>query len=304
MLENNKGVVKEGLLASGLFFLLLAALIVPVVNLAAIWFLPLPFFILRVKQRLTAFILPVVLIGLFLYLFPTPALLFLSLFALLVGLTMGHFYAQKTSAGTDVVLSGLVAGLIGAWGILLAGQYWFHMIDGLRKVWEELWSDTSRTLETAGVLPADFIIPPVESFIPVMLLFVLIPMSLLNFWVGQRWLQRLQFPGKYLPAFREWRLPRPIFFFYVAVLVMTLLMGEDENNTTISLLFGVMWVLQILFLIQAFSFLSFLLHRYQKSNAWLILVFLLSMTPLSMILQLLGMLDAGTGLRERIAQEK
>lgn len=304
MSENNKGVVTEGLLATGLFFLLLAALIVPVVNLAAIWFLPLPFLILKVKQRLTAFILPVLFIGLFLYIFPSPALVFLSLFALLVGLTMGYFYAQKTTAGTDVVLSGLVAGLIGAWGILLAGQYWFRMIDGLRKAWEAEWAYTKRTLETAGVLPSDFTIPPIESFIPVLLLFVLVPMSLLNFWVGRRWLQRFQFPGKYLPAFREWRLPRPIFFFYVAILALTFFVGGEENNTTVSLLLGVMWVLQILFLIQAFSFLSFLLHRYQKSNAWLILPFFMAMTPFAVVLQILGMVDAGTSLRERITRKE
>ncbi|SEM82798.1 DUF2232 domain-containing protein [Lihuaxuella thermophila] len=300
MTENNIGVVKEGLLATGLFFLLLAALTVPVVNLAAIWFLPLPFLILKAKQRLLAFILPVLFIGIILYLFPSPALAFLSLFALVVGLTMGHFYARETASGTDVVLSGLVAGLIGVWAILFAGQYWFGMIDGLRKSWEAEWAYTKRMLETAGVLPADFTIPPIESFIPVLLLFLLIPMALLNFWVGRRWLQRFQFPGKYLPAFREWRLPRPFFFFYVVMLALSLFM--EANPSTLSILLGVLWVLQTLFLIQAFSFLSFFLHHYHKSNAWLILAFLILMTRFSVILQLLGMLDAGTRLREKIKQ--
>ncbi|MBA4494090.1 DUF2232 domain-containing protein [Paenactinomyces guangxiensis] len=296
MSEHIREVVKDSLLCVGLFFLLLASLSIPLINLGTLWFLPLPFLILTAKQRLTAMVPVILLLGVLISIFSGYTHAPVTLFAVFIGLVMGYLYHRKNTSGTDVVLGGFVAGLVVSWAILLAGQYFFQLMDRLRKIWETEWN----LFKTAGLFPEGFSVPPVETFIPVLLLVVLFPMALLNFLVARRWLMRNQFPGKYFPPFRDWRLPRPLFYFYFVSLFISWFLEGDEKSSLLFLLIGILWVLQILFLVQGFAFAAFLLHHWKKSNAWLILVFLVAMSPLSVIVHLLGIVDTGSRLRERI----
>lgn len=303
MSQQNKEVVKDGLLYAGLFLLLLASLNIPIIGLITIWFLPLPFLILKVKQRWIAFV-PFLLVFGVLFWF-IPMLLFACLIsALIVGTVMGYLYRQETTSGTDVVLGGFVAGLIGSWGIIIAGQFEFGMMDLMEKSWQQVWLNMEQTFALEGI-PTDMPVPPLNSFIPVLLISFLVPMVLLNYWIGNKWLGRTGFPGKYFPAFHNWRLPRIFFYAFLICFLSMLLFGDDKGNNTQALVLGIMWALSFLFIVQGISFVSFLLHHYRKSKAWLILLVPFALSPLSFVIQLLGMLDTGSRVREiMMAREK
>jgi uncharacterized protein YybS (DUF2232 family) len=296
--QHTKEVVKDSLMATGLFLLLLTSLQVPVLNILTFWFLPLPFLILSAKQRWSTAISIAVLFELLFLNLSIPARSFLIGFALVIGIVMGYLYRQSNSTGTDVVLGGLVAGLVSSWFFLLVGQFLFHMMDHLKLAWRE----AQQILEMTRALPANFSIPPIETFIPVFIFFAIVPVAFLNFVVGRWWLTRAKFPGKYFPPFHSWRLPRVFFIFYSLLLVATLFL-EEGKNVAVYLIFGVLWVLQIIFMIQGFSLIAFLLYHWKKSKGWMILVIAVAVfTPF--IFQILGILDTGSKLRERIIQKR
>lgn len=300
MSQRFKGMVTDSLLYSGLFLLLLFSITIPFLHLITIWMLPLPFFIYRVKHEGAAMALPVIYFGVLFLLFPLAIFVFFFLFAWFVGWVMGTVYRLNQAKGTDVVLGGIVSGAVALLAILVLGERFFGILKAFRGVWQQEMARTMQLMEEAGMGKIAF--PPVEAFIPVCMLLFLIPLSLITFFAARRWLTRLGYPVKSLPPFYEWRLPRVFVTFYVILLLVEMVrwvMGEVSTNATWSL--SIWWVLEFLFLIQGFAFVSFVLRLYRKSQAWLVLLLVLSI-PAAILISIIGMLDAALDIRNRLAE--
>jgi hypothetical protein len=217
---------------------------------------------------------------------------------------MGTLYRRDGTTGTDVALGGLAAGVVASWGVLAGGQFAYHALDVLQRAWEKEWLLTTRVMNTAGVTAGQVPPPPVELLVLFGLLFFLIPVVLLNLTAARFILTRWGFPGKFLPPFYEWRLPRPFFHAYLLALLADLLLSVNTTEGWNVWVSGLIWMLQGLFTIQGLAFIRFVLHHRNKHGAWLLAPLFLLFTPLAFLLALVGCIDTGTRLRDQIARKR
>jgi uncharacterized protein YybS (DUF2232 family) len=168
----------------------------------------------------------------------------------------------------------------------------------LKKYWQQQSEQTIQIMKQAGM--GEFILPSIEAFIPIFMFLFLIPLTLVTFFVARYWLSRINVPVKTLPPFRKWRLPKLFVGFYLILLAFQLVqMLSGQGMLNHPWIISIWWILEFLFIIQGFAFASFILHLYQKSQGWLILVFILSL-PFSIFLSIMGLLDAAFDIRSRI----
>lgn len=278
-----KQIIKDCFLYSILFLLLLASFITPLV-LITFWLLPLPFFILFVKHHWKATgICGLILTMIVLWIHPLVCLF--VIYGFLIGSVMGRNYRKLNTSGTDVILGGIVIACICSWLFLIIGEAFFDIMNLLRRLWDQL-PDEQTFFAIETVLPFMLFIPTVAT-----------PLS--TFFLGRYILSRQGYAKKYLPMFRNWRLPRIFFYFYLILLVILLMIEE------VPVLVGIVSILQLLFFIQGFSFVAFLLHYYRKSKLWIIPILLAVFVPyLFMIVLLLGVIDTSFRVREWLMSKK
>ncbi|MGA8942284.1 MAG: DUF2232 domain-containing protein [Thermoactinomyces sp.] len=302
MPQFDKDYVKDSFLYTGLFLFMLASFNIPLIHLLVLWILPFPFLVLRVKQPISAMIVP--LAGIFLlYLFGLPFFyIVIGLLAWFTGLGMGSIYRRQDSTGTDVVLGGLVTGLTASWITMAVMQWAFGFFDVLKSAWQSEWDQAQKILEQSGVSVPETAVPPIDVFVIVLLLLILVPMILITFAVARKWLVTRGFPRKTLPPFHEWRLPKVFFYFFLLVLLAEWFMaGDGSPDVNSQWVIGIVFVLHGLFFIQGLAFLAFLLKQKRKSRRWLVLAVLLAwFPPVSFVVLLMGIVDVGTSLRTRI----
>lgn len=297
----DKGWIKDSFLYTGLFLFLLASIHIPFIQWLALWIIPFPFFMLRVKQPVSAMVVP--LLGLFImFLIGIPLwYILLGVSAGCVGVVMGSLYAQTRMTGTDVVLGGLVSGLIVSVMTMSVMQWAFGFFDRLNALWLNEWHQAQKILQESGVSVPGEIIPPLEAFVLIFLLMALLPMVLITFAVAKRRLVSKGYESKSLPPFYEWRLPKVFFYFFVIVLLLQWLVVTEEYGKNFHWIISALLILHVLFFIQGLSLIAFLLKQKRKSMVWLAPAVLLAwFPPVSFVILLMGMIDTGTPLRKRM----
>lgn len=288
---------KDGLLACGGFLFLLASLFIPILQFIALWLLPLPFLLLKAKQPWSVTFIPFGLLVLLSLIYPVPFLICLFLFAWFSGSVMGYLFRKEETTGTDVVLGGLVAGLISSWVILLAGQLTFQLFTRLTDIWTQEWIETMSLMNASGLFaqPDEMVLPLTVAF-PILLFMLIGPTSIATFLVARRWFIRDQLHDKSLPPFYEWRLPRIFFTAYLVLMILTLIPADDGVSG--EWLSGFLYLMQILMVLQGCSFALFFLNRKRGHIPWgLYLLIIALVIPLSPFFMLLGFIDTGIDLR-------
>lgn len=282
MSQQTKQWLKDSFLYSFLFLLLLSSLIIPL-SLITFWFLPLPFFILFVRHHWKVTGINSLILATLLF-FVHPFVSLLVVYAFLIGSVMGYTYRNPSATGTDVLLSGIVIACICGWVFLILGETYFHIMHQLRAIWDQFPQEQ---------------LPNVETMLPLLLLIPTVLTPFCTMVTGRSILSKQGYGKKYLPMFRNWRLPRLFFYFYVCFIIF-LLLTEDSP-----LLLGIVLLLQILFTIQGLAFTAFLLHYYQKNKLWLFPLSLTVFVPiLSTFVLLLGIIDSSFRIRERLMAKK
>lgn len=294
------GKVRDGVILCVVFTVLIASLFTPF-SLVTIWFLPLPFFLYTVRHSWPSALFPAAVLGALALILLHPLWIFGVLFAAATGMAMGAFYRSTAVSGTDVVLAGLVVGAAVLLLGLAAAQYGFGLLSEFQRLWQEQWDLVAEMVQNsvpeASVPP----LPPLSAVLPLFLSVLTVPTVLLSAWAGRRFLVRSGFPEKRLPPFHRWRFPKSFLFYYLVSCVAAFLF--DAESWAYSFFAGSFMILDILFAVQGLSFLSFLLHRKGLSRGWLWLaVFALFLPPAAFLLLVLGIMDVGTRMRERLEE--
>jgi len=299
-LTGPNGKVRDGVILCVVFTVLIASLFTPF-SLVTIWFLPLPFFLYTVRHSWPSALFPAAVLGALALILLHPLWIFGVLFAAATGMAMGAFYRSTAVSGTDVVLAGLVVGAAVLLLGLAAAQYGFGLLSEFQRLWQEQWDLVAEMVQNsvpeASVPP----LPPLSAVLPLFLSVLTVPTVLLSAWAGRRFLVRSGFPEKRLPPFHRWRFPKSFLFYYLVSCVAAFLF--DAESWAYSFFAGSFMILDILFAVQGLSFLSFLLHRKGLSRGWLWLaVFALFLPPAAFLLLVLGIMDVGTRMRERLEE--
>lgn len=302
-------VLTEGAILLALFTVLtLMTLYLPLIGAFLMIFLPLPFILYSVRHGIkaavtlmAASILITLLVG---SLFALP----LTLTYAISGIVMGYFYKKKQTPGA--LIGGTIAFLI-SFVVMYAAAVAFFQIDPIK----EATSSMDETIEMARSMMAaigqeanEAAINQFEEqmkyigyLIPSMLVSVSFIFALLSHAATIPVLKRLKIKSVPLKPFREWKLPTSIVWYYLIVSFLLFFDLEKGSFLFIAVL-NLMFVLQVLLVVQGFSFIFFYSYVKNYSKAIPIAAIILSLIlPILMyIVRILGIIDLAFNLRGRV----
>lgn len=119
-------------------------------------------------------------------------------------------------------------------------------------------------------------------------------------------LKRFKMPLPERIPFREWKLPRSMIWYYVGVTLISLFVPLETGSFTNMAIVNLLFMLQALFIIQGLSFVFYFAYNKRIAKAVPVIVAIFAMlTPIGLLLiRLLGIIDIGFDLRQRVNQSK
>ncbi|MFY0761201.1 YybS family protein [Metabacillus dongyingensis] len=302
-------VLTEGAILLALFTVLtLMTLYLPLIGAFLMVFLPLPFILYTVRHGIKA---AVTLMAASIFI----TLIVGSLFALpltltyaLSGIVMGCFYQKRQTAGA--LIGGTIAFLI-SFVVMYAASVAFFQIDPI----EEATGSMDETIDMAKSMMAaigqeanEAAINQLEEqmkyigyLIPSLLVSVSFIFAILSHAVTIPVLKRLKIQLVPLKPFREWKLPTSIVWYYLIVSFLFFL-NLDTGSFLYIAAVNLLFVLQVLLVVQGFSFIFFYSHVKNYSKAIPVTAIILSLIlPILMYLvRILGIIDLAFNLRGRV----
>lgn len=142
----------------------------------------------------------------------------------------------------------------------------------------------------------------IDLILPVLLINSAIIIVLFNHFFAVKIMKRLDTPIPQLPPFREWRFPRSIVYYYILTMIALSIKSVYEINTLKIIVSNLYPILQMLLLAQGLSFLFFLAHMkgFKKGIPIIVSIVAILNPFLSQILIILGMVDLGFHLRNKL----
>lgn len=305
----------EGALLLAIFaVLLLITIYVPVLGMVVNLFLSLPFIMFSAKNNRKGsalFLIGAIVISLIV---GTVLSVPLAVAYGLTGIVIGDFIREKKSR-----IAGFIGGGI-AFLISLVGQYAisvaFFNVDFINEsmgLMEESLEQSSEMLTAFGQTPDQAMLEQFQASIS--MLEVLIPsLFVMASFMIVFFIQLISFPivkrfgidvPKWLP-FRELKLPKSLLWYYLAVLIISLMLNPEEGSYVYTALMNLSFILQFFMLVQGLSFIYYLSYRKNLSTFIPVLATVLTffIPILLYLVRLLGIIDLGFDLRKRLEGRK
>ncbi|WP_243298992.1 YybS family protein [Bacillus litorisediminis] len=313
---NNTRRLTEGAVLLAIFsVLLLTFLYVPYISVVSMFFLPLPFIIFTVKfgfKNSAVFGVASLFIS-----FIIGSLLAIPVTLLYgsLGMVVGYAIREKKGRFFLYISSTLTVSI----GLLL--QYIVSILFLDVNVIEETFEVTKQSfirsmeiLQAFGQqVPAEFteenivtVFDMLKTLFPSLLVvssFIAVYLILL---VCGTILKRFKMPLPERIPFREWKLPRSLIWYYVGVTLISFFVPFETGTFTNMAIVNLVFMLQVLFTIQGLSFVFFFAYNKRIAKAVPVIVAIFAMlTPIGLLLiRLLGIIDIGFDLRQRVNQSK
>ncbi|KMY55897.1 hypothetical protein AC623_19780 [Bacillus sp. FJAT-27231] len=310
----NKNMITEGVRRAIIFVVLLAlSLYIPALGMIISLFLPLSFLVYSAKYPAQAAVsFAAICLALSLLVGGLSAVPFALIF-IMTGTVMGSMVQKKRDkfsifmAGSLIFLLNIVVLYATVMGV--AGDQAANISESFKQSYE----DSARLMESMGQpLPETAIEQAKEMFD---YLLALMPSLLVLFSMGSILvIMAINFPiakrlGVEVPKFkpfREWHVPKSILWYYIILLLASLIAAPEKGSMWYSSYINIMFMLQFCLLLQGLSFLYFIAHskKWPKIIPILLTIFSILVLPLLYIVRLLGIIDLGFDLRQRLQRKR
>ncbi|WP_027415055.1 DUF2232 domain-containing protein [Aneurinibacillus terranovensis] len=315
-MRNNVRELLEGAFMSAVFLILFLLTFYTPLGIASVFVLPVPLTLYAYrhsgKGRLVTF-LAVMFLS---FIFTSFSGVTLALPAAVLGLVMGGAYRNRKPSGQVIILGTIVS--LALFFISLTISIWiFHVnpielavnaskeaikqiqaqmgavVDGQRAAQPGQQQSLQQLLQTVPGL--------MRMIIPSSAILYSLLSAVANHAISRRVLKRMGTLIQPLPPLRDLRFPRSILYYYFIVLLMLAVPAISQYGFLHAVAVNVNLLMIFAFLLQALSLVAALFYRKGWSKALLVvvvLIFLLS--PFAYILILVGMIDVGFNLRNRL----
>lgn len=304
----------EGALFLAIFaVLLLITLYLPVLGMITNLFLALPFIMFSARNDRKGsfvFLIGAILISLII---GSVVAIPLALSYGLTGIVLGDFIRENKSR-----VAGFIAGSI-VFLISLVVEYAVAIlvfeVDFIKEsigLFQESLEQSTSMLESIGQSPDPVVLQQFETSIK--MLEVLVPslFAIASFMLAF-FIQLVSLPivkrfgiviSKWQP-FRELKLPKSILWYYIIVLVVSLIFNPEEGNYWYTALLNLSFILQLLLLLQGLSFIYFISYEkeFPKFIPIFVTILMLFIPILLYIVRILGIIDLGFDLRKRVERK-
>lgn len=305
-MKNTKQLTETAILLAIYMILFAIAFFIPLLGLLFVWVLPLPFVVNAMRNGRNATIIMLVAALVLSLFFTLPAVLLTLTFAS-AGLVVGEMYRRKKSP-FHILLAGTLTYIVNFLLLYILVIVFTGMnpiadsINGMKDMVGQLQStpgfpEGTETQIEMFIEQLDFITYLVPSMLIISaLLFAFVTQLITSFFS-----KRMHYEVKPWKPFSEWSLPKSVIFYYLIVLILTLV-GLEEGTTLFVLVANLDLLLGNAMVLQGFT----VIYAFSKIKGWSIAVpvlitigsFLL-MFPLQLV-KLLGILDLGLNLRSRM----
>ncbi|TYS69437.1 DUF2232 domain-containing protein [Sutcliffiella horikoshii] len=302
--------ITEGAALLGIYvLLLLMTLFIPIIGLVTFLALVVPFVIYTARNGWKSGIWLIVVAGVLSVVIGSPVALTFSIPASTVGLAMGHLIQKNASryailgAATGVFLLNYILAYVVA--IVLFN---IDFIEVLQEMIRESMRASEAIATSLGQENAKEALEVFENalgyttyLLPTMLVLTSFVHAFFSQLITVFILKRLKMKVSPFPPFRELVLPKSLLWYYLIVLILSL-MAPEEGTTLFMVVLNLSFILMLLMTVQGFSFIFFFCHLKKISKAIPITLVILSflITPLVYIIRMIGIIDIGFQLRERI----
>ncbi|MFT9486677.1 YybS family protein [Tepidibacillus infernus] len=307
-MRNLKGMVEGSIITGISLIFLLLSMYTPIGIMQ--FFMPIPFIIYGYRHGLKQGIWVILInIALSFFIGQFFGLVFVF-FAGTIGIVMGVLY--KGDHALPAIIGGVITTLVNfiigltissqLFGIDLVEQFKTLMRSSLETV-----KNMGSVLGSQEQINQTFemyhrFIDMIDLILPVLLINSAIIIVLFNHFFAVKIMKRLGTPIPQLPPFREWRFPRSIVYYYILTMIALSIKSVYEINTLKIIVSNLYPILQMLLLAQGLSFLFFLAHMkgFKKGIPIIVSIVAILNPFLSQILIILGMVDLGFHLRNKL----
>jgi uncharacterized protein YybS (DUF2232 family) len=225
------------------------------------------------------------------------------------GIVIGYLY-KKNRSRFEVLSFGTIAFLLNL--LLLYGVittiFDINPIEEAKKVADESILMTREMMEGFGQTFNDDQLKQLEQaldmaplMIPTVIVLVSVLLAFITQLISTPVLKRLGFQIEKWPPFRTLRLPRSLIWYYLLVMIL-MIVPMDQNSTLFLGVFNLFYILQLLMVLQGLSFIfHYCYHKnIAKGIPITILILTLFLPFLLYIVRIIGIIDLGFNIREKI----
>lgn len=306
----------EGALFSAIYIALMLVTFIPVLALIAIFLLPVPFVIYTSRHGAKSGALMSIVAIIFTALFFTIASVPLTILMALGGVLIGHAIYKKRSAYETLAYGtvGFIAGLLFT-VIILQILFGINVMQQIESVATEEMQWYISIVEDIGVgTDTDVDIETVLSnqiqlfinLFPALLALTAIVIAFLSQWLSYKILNRIDKKEYYFPPFRDLKLPASIIWLYLIVIIASFFDLNPDGMMFIGVQNALM-ILEMLLAVQGFSFIFFFSYYKKWFKAIPIISIVITILfPIILLyfVRILGIIDIGLNLRERLKHNK
>ncbi|WP_226681700.1 YybS family protein [Sutcliffiella horikoshii] len=302
--------ITEGAALLGIYvLLLLMTLFIPFIGLITFLALVVPFVVYTARNGWKSGIWLVVVAGVLSVLIGSPVALALSIPASTAGVVIGHLVQKNTSryailgAATGVFLLNYILAYVVA--IVLFDIDFIEVMQEMIRESIQASEAIATSLGQENAKEAVAILEESLGYTSYLLPTMLVLTSFVHAYFSQLItffiIKRLKMKISPFPPFRELVLPKSLLWYYLIVLILSL-MAPEEGTTLFMVVLNLSFILMLLMTVQGFSFIFYFCHIKKISKAIPITLVILSflITPLVYIIRMIGIIDIGFQLRERI----
>jgi len=312
---HSKKITEGALLIAVYTVVLLISIFVPFVFIFGLFILPIPFVFYTYRHDFQAG-LGMLAVALLISLFIIPPLTIpITILVGLGGLMIGLSIRRKVSA-YETWARGAIGFIVGFLFVFLFTHFvlninWAKEIDLIVEESLEISQQFTRqiglgeqTEEQMQFLEQQ--LSMLKNLIPVTISIAAIIVAFITQWFSYQVINRIDRLTLKFPPFRQLKLPSPLIWIYFFAII-AMLFESDINSTLYIGSYNVFLIAGFFMALQGFSFVFFYAHHKWKSNvvpiASIILALLFPLFVLYFI-RIIGIIDIGFGLKERISTNK
>jgi len=313
---NQSKKVTDGVLLTIVFILLMLGTFLPILSFICILLMPVPFVLYTARHSIKPAVIMYLAAILLTILFATVLSLPLAVTAGLGGMMIGHSIYKKLSA-YETWARGAFGFVIGMLFTIIYSQFILgvNLVNEIKQMLTEYVEMSLSMLPQMGITGEEFEqleqmmylqIEYIVNLMPVWLALSAAIAALVGQWVSYKAINRLDGKKLYFPPFRTLRFPSSLIWIYLIALLLSFIEMEPTSSFSI-VIQNVTMLIGLLLVIQGFSFIFFYAHHKHMSKVIPIvsvIVTLLFPTFLIILVRVLGIIDIGFKLRDRIEKKE
>ena len=313
-LNSGRKIAEGGALLALYCILLFITVYIPLLGFITFFFLPIPYILVTVKQKLS-WAFGFLFVGLVLSLLIGTALsLPMTMLMGVTGITIGSFL-KRDKPMVPMFISAVLIFLGGTLATYAATVLLSEVnyIEETMTILEESIDSSTEIMESFGQAPTEKVIQSMHesietlnTLLPSLFVIASITMVLLIFLAANPILKRFSDKQLNWPRFQDLRLPKSLLWYYLITMLLALFVNMDDNGFVYMAITNLFFILQFFIMIQGYSLLFYIsdVKGWAKAIPIVIVIVSLLMPIFAIIIRFLGIIDLGFPFRETIKKKE